>query len=205
ASTQAEDLQNAVAVPLPSSRPADAIGQLALAALPASVSALPQAAAYAAPEPAAPAPSAAPLLETAGFAPAPEEILPEASVERTATVAASPKMVLAARAPGSDPTAVLGGVKTTAKSARPGVADTKPEPTPVVLAAQPATARWALDGNYIANNSEGTKAPSYANKIVYSAPREVYTAGFQQANAQPGDTNRFTGKAVTFLSVARFN
>lgn len=205
ASTQAEDLQNAVAVPLPSSRPADAIASVAMAALPASMSAVPEAAAYTAPEPAAPVPSASPLLETAGFEPAPEEILAAPKVERTAAVAASPKMALAGRAPGSDPTAALGGVKTTAKSARPGAADTRPEPKPVVLAAQPRAARWALDGNYIANNTEGTKAPSYANKIVYSAPREVYTAGFQQGEQQLADAKRFTGKAVTFLSVARFN
>ncbi|BCH23082.1 peptidase M15 [Mesorhizobium sp. L-8-10] len=205
ASTQVEELQNAVAVPLPSSRPADTIASAAVAALPASMTAVPEAAAYAAPEPRAPVPSASPLLETAGFKPAPEEIIAVPKMERTAAVAASPKMALAARAPGSDPASAFSGVKTTAKSARPGAADSKPEPKPVVLAAQPRAARWALDGNYIANNTDGTKAPSYANKIVYSAPREVYTAGFQQGDQQLADANRFTGKAVTFLSVARFN
>ena len=37
-----------------------------------------------------------------------------------------------------------------------------------------------------------------------TAPREVYTAGFQQED-QAAVANRFSGKAVTFLSVARFN
>lgn len=195
----------AAGVPLPPVRPADTVAAIAVAALPDSVSALPQAAVFAAPEPVAAKPAASPLPELPGFAAAPEEILVQPKAERTAALAASPKAALAARAPGSDPIAVLSGVKTTAKAARPGVKDTKPEPKPVVLAAQPKAARWALDGNYIANNTEGTKAPSYAYKVVYSAPRQVYTAGFQQSDQQLADANRFSGKAVTFLSVARFN
>jgi hypothetical protein len=51
--------------------------------------------------------------------------------------------------------------------------------------------------------SAGTKAPSYAYNIVRTAPLEVYTAGFQQGEGQ-SDINRFTGKAVKFLQVARF-
>ena len=37
-----------------------------------------------------------------------------------------------------------------------------------------------------------------------TAPREVYTAGFQ-AETKVADANRFTGKAVEFLSLARFD
>ena len=39
--------------------------------------------------------------------------------------------------------------------------------------------------------------------MVHTPPSEVYTAGFQAEN-QMVDTNRFTGNAVKFLSVARF-
>ncbi|MGB3388331.1 MAG: peptidase M15, partial [Pseudaminobacter sp.] len=82
-------------------------------------------------------------------------------------------------------------------------ADSKPERKPVVVAAQPQAARWVLHTDYVKNASAGTKAPSFAYNLVRTAPREVYTAGFQ-AGDQMADANRFSGKAVEFLSVARF-
>lgn len=94
-------------------------------------------------------------------------------------------------------------VKTTRKTARPSRGDSKPDPKPVVVAAQPQDARWAIDKQYVAKASNGTRAPSYAYNIVRTAPLEVYTAGFQQS-ADQGDINRFSGKAVKFLQVARF-
>lgn len=94
-------------------------------------------------------------------------------------------------------------VKTTAKSAKPGRRDKRPQPRPVVVSAQPDDARWAFDNTYVAQRTAGTKAPSLAYNIVRTAPREVYTAGFA-AGDQAAATNKFTGKAVTFLSVARF-
>jgi uncharacterized protein YcbK (DUF882 family) len=194
----------AAAVPLPTGRPEDAQASLLLASLPNSVSALPEAAAYAPEEATSVQVAAAPLSEADGLAAALEELNPEPNPERVASIAATPKSALVASAPGVDPASVLGGVKTTPKSARPSAHDTRPDPKPMVIAAQPQAARWALDGNYIANNTEGTKAPSYAYKVVYSAPREVYTAGFQQGEMQ-AQANKFSGNAVTFLSVARFN
>ena len=94
-------------------------------------------------------------------------------------------------------------MKTTQKFAKPRVSDGKPEPKPVVVAAQPQAARWAFDADYVRHNTQGTTAPSFAYNIVRTAPREVYTAGFQP-EARVSDANRFSGKAVTFLSVARF-
>ncbi len=118
--------------------------------------------------------------------------------------AASPRSVLTARKPGSDPaTAIASGVKTTAKSARPASGQGKPQPKPVVVAAQPQAARWALHADSVTLNTQETTAPALAYNVVRTAPREVYTAGFQQAS-QEADANRFSGKAVTFLSVARF-
>lgn len=194
----------AAAVPLPTVRPGDTQASMMLASLPNSVSAVPETAAYAPAAPSSVQVAAAPLPEAADFSDLRQGIEPQPQDERVASIAATPKSALAARAPGADPASVLGGVKTTAKSPRPSALDTRPDPRPVVIAAQPQAARWALDGNYIANNAEGTKAPSYAYKVVYSAPREVYTAGFQQGDMQ-AQANRFSGKAVTFLSVARFN
>lgn len=96
-------------------------------------------------------------------------------------------------------------VKTTAKSGRVTTASTsKPQAKPVVVAAAPQSARWALDENYVKDGKGKSVAPSFAQNIVRTAPMEVYTAGFQ-SSASAADPNRFTGKAVEFLSVAKFN
>ena len=64
--------------------------------------------------------------------------------------------------------------------------------------------RWALtSGDKVAAVSSATTAPGYAYNIVHTPPSEVYTAGFQ-TDAQAPDPSRFTGNAVKFLSVARF-
>jgi len=139
----------------------------------------------------------------------PEEIIPEAKADDSTMLsyAASPRAALAKRAPGTDPaSAVSSGVKTTAKTSRAVRKDVKPEAKPKVIAAQPQAARWALDSSYVARNSATAKVPSFANNLVRAAPSEVYTAGFQQ-DTQVADAgrNRFSGKAVTFMTVARFS
>ncbi|WP_246676016.1 DUF882 domain-containing protein [Mesorhizobium sp. B2-5-4] len=118
---------------------------------------------------------------------------------------ASPRQAVAARPAGSDPVAAIGaGVKTTRKEARATVRDQKPGPRAVVVAAAPQAARWALtSGENVAAVSSATTAPGYAYNIVHTPPSEVYTTGFQAGN-QMADANRFTGNAVKFLSVARF-
>jgi uncharacterized protein YcbK (DUF882 family) len=111
--------------------------------------------------------------------------------------------VAAVEQPAKLTTASIEPVKTTRKESRPSRTDNKPAPRAVVVAAQPASARWALDKNYVSAKSKGTTAPSFAYNVVRTAPLEVYTAGFQQGGTG-GDINRFTGKAVKFLTVARF-
>lgn len=128
---------------------------------------------------------------------------------RPAQAAASPRKVLTASAVGSigkgDRTlaATLFSVRTTGKEARPSRRDLKPEARPVVVDAEPAAARWAIYGDAVAARTDGARASSFAYDLVRTAPREVYTAGFRQGEAQ-ADASRFTGKAVTFLTVARF-
>ncbi|UVK40680.1 DUF882 domain-containing protein [Mesorhizobium sp. AR10] len=119
--------------------------------------------------------------------------------------AASPREAIAARPAGSDPVAAIGaGVKTTRKESRATARDLKPGPKPMVIAAAPQAARWALhSGEYVATVSDSTTAPRFAYNFVRMAPSEVYTAGFH-ADDQMADANRFTGNAVKFLSVARF-
>ncbi|MDX8477664.1 DUF882 domain-containing protein [Mesorhizobium sp. VK24D] len=119
--------------------------------------------------------------------------------------AASPRQAIAARPAGTDPAQAIGaGVKTTRKEARASANDLKPGPKAMVVATPPQAARWALgSGVNIATVSDPTTAPRYAYNIVHTPPSEVYTAGFQ-TDAQTPDASRFTGNAVKFLSVARF-
>ena len=94
-----------------------------------------------------------------------------------------------------------------AKGARPVRKDARREAKPKVIAAQPQAARWALDSSYVlANNAKGPKVVNnlVAHSLVRKAPSEVYTTGFQQ-EPQVADASRFTGKAVTFMTVARFS
>jgi uncharacterized protein YcbK (DUF882 family) len=116
---------------------------------------------------------------------------------------ASPRV--AAIEASADPAGAIGGnVKTTRKEARATPQDLKAEPKAKVVAAEPKLARWALHSNdYVAEASDATTAPRYAYNLVRTAPTEVYTNGFQSDN-EMRDANRFTGTAVKFLSVARF-
>jgi hypothetical protein len=117
--------------------------------------------------------------------------------------AASPKLAIAARASGADPASAIGGVKTTRKASRASRNDSKPDRKTVVVTAEPKAAQWVLKKDYVATVSDSTTAPSFAYNAVVTAPREVYTAGFTKTEGI-ADANRFTGKAVQFMSVARF-
>ncbi|MCV0393848.1 MAG: DUF882 domain-containing protein [Rhizobiaceae bacterium] len=94
-------------------------------------------------------------------------------------------------------------VRTTQKGAKPSARDAVPEPKPVVLPAQPDDARWAFHNEFVINSKRDATAPAYARNIVRAAPEAVYTAGFQQAPAVD-DPTRFSGKAIAFLPVAKF-
>jgi uncharacterized protein YcbK (DUF882 family) len=99
----------------------------------------------------------------------------------------------------SDAAVVPGSAKTTRKTARARVGDTKPAPRPLIVAAQPEAARWALGTEtHLAYAAGG---PSIAH--LRSVPSEVYATGFQR-NTVVADAGRFTGKAITFMPVARF-
>jgi uncharacterized protein YcbK (DUF882 family) len=207
-----EPLENetTASVPMPSTRPIAENAALVVAALPET---RPSLAPLSETNPVAVAPAdaanASPDENPFGIAPAdavaaPGKVAPAAKGARLAAASASPRSALTARKPGLDPASALSsGVKTTQKSAKPRVRDGKPEPKPIVIVAQPQAARWAFDADYVRHNTQGTTAPSFAYNIVRTAPREVYTAGFQQ-ETKVSDANRFSGKAVTFLSVARF-
>lgn len=131
--------------------------------------------------------------------------------ERTARLArlasapsASPKAAIIARS-GMDPSAAAAGaVRTTAKSSKPRPADSEQERISRQVPVQQEIARWALSRQPVISNTAGTKAPSFAYDIVRTAPKMVYTNGFQP-NGSELDASRFSGKAVEFMSVARFS
>ena len=89
------------------------------------------------------------------------------------------------------------------KSARPRAGEiARREPKSIPMPAAPEMTRWAFKRDVNVTNAGGTAEPADAYNIVWSAPKTVYTTGFQHdADVNP---NRFSGKAVTFLSVARF-
>ncbi|MBB6467233.1 DUF882 domain-containing protein [Aminobacter carboxidus] len=175
--------------PLPSARPQDMTVEAALAAandIPAEDE------------------SGQDELEIASLAPQPEQ---RSVFDQPETVAsATPKNAIATASAGTDPAAAVGGsVKTTRKSARPMAQEAKPEPKPVVVAAAPDSARWALrSGTQVTTVTTNTKAPGFAYNMVRTAPTEVYTSGFQQGD-QAANAHKFSGSAVKFLSVARFS
>ncbi|MEP9372529.1 DUF882 domain-containing protein [Mesorhizobium sp. KR1-2] len=174
---------------LPSSRPTMAQGEMVVAALPEARPVLP--------EPAKPD-------QIANAAAVEAEIKANDARMAALTSTTAPAEAMVQRAAEADAAAaVSAGAKTTPKAARANSQDAKPDRKPVTVAAVPQAANWVLHGDYVAQASEGTTAPSFAYNIVRTAPREVYTVGFQKGS-QVADASRFTGKAVQFLSVARF-
>jgi hypothetical protein len=102
----------------------------------------------------------------------------------------------------SDPVRIVtAGPSTTAKSAKPGPNDHKPEPKVVQKPVQTASLGRALSSERSLSSKPDGKA--FAVASLLQSPSEVYTAGFQQRAIVP-DAQRFGGKAVTFMPVAKF-
>ena len=90
--------------------------------------------------------------------------------------------------------------RTTAKADR-AKAVAKPAAKPQVVAAQPEAARWAMGED--AKLAYDAGAPAVAHLMVRTAPSEVFATGFQR-DTVVADASRFSGKAVSFMPVARF-
>jgi uncharacterized protein YcbK (DUF882 family) len=104
-----------------------------------------------------------------------------------------------------DPTIIVtAGPRTTGKGPRPSANDLKPEPKPIVRPAQPDAVRWAFNQDFEIVSSQLGTAPTTAPRFVRIPPETVLKQGFQQDRDAEISANRFTGKAVTFLAVARF-
>lgn len=131
-------------------------------------------------------------------------IEPEAPGHREAVArAASPRVAMLSREGNDWSSALDSGVRTTAKSAKPRAGEGRRDRRPVTLPVAQARTDWALRRDLTEMNVEGAAARAAAHDAVRTAPKAVYTTGFQR-NAGAPDPHRFTGSAVTFLSIARF-
>jgi len=136
-----------------------------------------------------------------------EEPVVEAASAMTAvsgqTVSASPRQTLLARAEQAEPTRPESRARSTRKSAKPGPSDVTRGAQPVVVASKGEAPTRALSQNsMLTEAARPTHPPAFDSEFVRS-PETVYTTGFQQDIAV-ADATRFTGKAVNFISMARF-
>lgn len=134
-----------------------------------------------------------------------EEFAP-ASVEAGQAVQseASPRLALLSNDGGKSPAAVIAGsVKTTQKGPKPSPQDAGSGRKSKVLPAEAVVAELALSRQSMLDNASHTRVPRFSAEVA-KVPKAVYTAGFER-DTPVADARRFTGRAVTFLSVAKFD
>ncbi len=93
-------------------------------------------------------------------------------------------------------------VRIAPKQAKPDLSDVEPATRPVVLPIDNREAEWAFRASSV---PEIRSAALRAEAELRKQPTVVYKLGFGDAPAHQGNVNRFTGNAVTFLSIARFS
>jgi uncharacterized protein YcbK (DUF882 family) len=137
---------------------------------------------------------------------------PEASSQETGEIVASVGDVdpVAAEPDASLRTAMIDGgtevvdtgVKTTGKASKPKSTDAKPAIKTVAKAPSPKVGKFALSRTPVKIANQPV-APEYAQALIRAAPSEVLVSGF--SNEGPLQADKFSGKAVNFLRVARFD
>jgi uncharacterized protein YcbK (DUF882 family) len=96
---------------------------------------------------------------------------------------------------------IVPAIKTTNKSAKPKSTDAKPALKTVAKAPTPKVGKFALSTTPVKIANQPV-APEYAQALIRAAPSQVLVAGFTTDG--PLQADKFTGKAVNFLRVARF-
>jgi uncharacterized protein YcbK (DUF882 family) len=91
-------------------------------------------------------------------------------------------------------------VHTAPRQAKPAPSDVEPDASPIVVPVDPQEAEWAFNAGKV---PEIHSSKERARAIMYSPPSVVLTAGFA-THAPDADPHRFSGTAVSFLSVAKF-
>ncbi|MEP7454342.1 DUF882 domain-containing protein [Phyllobacterium sp. SB3] len=125
------------------------------------------------------------------------------SVAQVASAAPQPslrKTMLEAK--GGDPVAMLdSGVVTTAKASKPR---RQAHEAPKAMQVSSDVPERALSNEQVAETAPAVTPAVLRNETMRMAPTTVYVAGFQQ-KLPVADANKFTGKAVTFMQIAKFN
>jgi hypothetical protein len=124
---------------------------------------------------------------------------------RVGRSADSQRQALLAMASGADPVVVISsGVRTTGKEGRVSAAVAPPKAGAKAAPVKPDVAQWAVQPRLPVMPVRTSSEHARAFDMVSSKPSFVYTAGFRQDNSS-ADPHRFTGSAVTFLAMARFD
>lgn len=103
-----------------------------------------------------------------------------------------------------DPVATLGsGVMTTAKKAKPHRHAAQEKNAKAIQVSSDVPDR-ALSAEQVADTAPTVVPAVLRNSSMRKSPTTVYTAGFQ-TNLPTESANKFTGKAVTFMQIAKFH
>ncbi|UPA26297.1 DUF882 domain-containing protein [Shinella oryzae] len=87
--------------------------------------------------------------------------------------------------------------KKDAEAANRGAIRTEPKATQKILS------QWALAQDSVSTNAKPVKAPRFVSRTLRAAPTTVYLAGFQP-EGRSVDSGRFSGTAVNFMEVRKF-
>jgi uncharacterized protein YcbK (DUF882 family) len=155
-------------------------------------------------------PTPRPVLNDAADAPvvaAAEPLAAPAATEEVVEVSLAPADdavgKLLASEQDIDPVAVADtGVKTTGKGAKPKAGEGRKARKLVAVPVTKDIGQFALTKEPVTENGKDVAAVTYNQESVWQAPTEVYVAGF--STEAPQNVNKFSGKAVNFLKVAKF-
>ncbi len=133
-----------------------------------------------------------------------KEEAPLAGISGEAAATSPREFILASIEPIDPVEALKTGVRTTAKTNKPVDGDQKSRRQIVIVPLPENLSRHTLAKTHIARARGYALAPSFVFDLVGRSPSEIYTQGFSRT-ARIANPYRFTGKAVQFLSVAKFN
>ncbi len=190
-------------LPVPNTRPGGDKAGMTVAAVPAEAENVAAIGEMAAESVAAKANALAADTSSEPMSPAAIAALKEAALKAAQPVEASPRVAMLENK-GVSPSALLsGGAKSTPKARRPRPTDMVGAPEPKVVPVQTVVAKLALSPESVLNRRPVGKTPGFSKEMA-SAPSAVYTHGFQPDN-KVADPRRFTGKAVVFEPLAKFD
>jgi hypothetical protein len=124
---------------------------------------------------------------------------------RIGRIGDSQRLALLTKAENTDPVVVVSsGARATDKEARATSMDTKPRAKPVPVPVKDDVAQWAVQPRLPLMPVRTSRQHARAFDMVRSKPAYVYTDGFRKDDTGE-DPHRFTGSAVKFLAMARFD